>query len=222
MTFGQHLEELRRYLFRAILGLVVGCIVGLALGEKVVLFIQTPVRNALAKYYEQEAKDKTTTLSPEQKQLLSEAGYTKESDLEWLRETVANKHLSFEVRSYDAKSFSPRANGTGAATQGKDADPPHELKKIVLFDPIADDPRINMSAMGTQEAFMIWMKASLLAGVVLASPWIFYQIWQFVAAGLYPHERRYVHIFLPFSVALFSAARHWPFSSPSIKCSRSC
>ncbi len=52
---------------------------------------------------------------------------------------------------------------------------------------------------------MIYLKASLLVGVVLASPWVFYQIWQFVAAGLYPHERRYVHIFLPMSLVLFLA-----------------
>ena len=42
-------------------------------------------------------------------------------------------------------------------------------------------------------------------GVLLASPWIFYQIWYFVAAGLYPHERRYVHMYLPFSLGLFLA-----------------
>ena len=53
------------------------------------------------------------------------------------------------------------------------------------------------------EGFTVYVKASLLVGVLLASPWIFYQIWNFVAAGLYPHERRYVHIYLPFSIGLF-------------------
>jgi len=38
---------------------------------------------------------------------------------------------------------------------------------------------------------------------MLASPWIFYQIWAFVAAGLYQHERKYVHIYLPMSIGLF-------------------
>ncbi len=59
--------------------------------------------------------------------------------------------------------------------------------------------------MSFQEPFTIYLKASLLAGAVLASPWVFYQIWLFVAAGLYPRERRYVHIYLPFSVVLFLA-----------------
>ncbi len=38
---------------------------------------------------------------------------------------------------------------------------------------------------------------------IIASPGIFYFIWEFVSAGLYPHERRYVYFFLPSSVGLF-------------------
>ena len=44
MTFGQHLEDLRRCLFRAIVGLVIGCAVGFLAGEQVMNFIQAPVR----------------------------------------------------------------------------------------------------------------------------------------------------------------------------------
>ena len=70
---------------------------------------------------------------------------------------------------------------------------------------IADDSRIKTKSLSAHEAFIIFIKASLLAGVLISSPWIFYQIWSFVAAGLYPHERKYIHIFLPFSLALFLA-----------------
>jgi sec-independent protein translocase protein TatC len=52
---------------------------------------------------------------------------------------------------------------------------------------------------------MIWIKAAVITGVVFSSPWIFWQIWLFVAAGLYPHERKYVWVFLPFSLILFLA-----------------
>jgi sec-independent protein translocase protein TatC len=44
-----------------------------------------------------------------------------------------------------------------------------------------------------------------VVGVVLASPWIFYQLWTFVAAGLYRHEKKWVWTFLPISVGLFLA-----------------
>ena len=50
---------------------------------------------------------------------------------------------------------------------------------------------------------MIWMKAAFVTGVIVAAPYMFYEIWLFVAAGLYPHEKRYVHLFLPFSIFLF-------------------
>ena len=42
-----------------------------------------------------------------------------------------------------------------------------------------------------------------LGGAILSSPFVFYFLWSFVAAGLYPHEKHYVHLFLPFSVGLF-------------------
>jgi sec-independent protein translocase protein TatC len=43
------------------------------------------------------------------------------------------------------------------------------------------------------------MKISLIAGLILASPWVLYQLWKFIAAGLYKHERRAVYILAPFS-----------------------
>jgi sec-independent protein translocase protein TatC len=38
---------------------------------------------------------------------------------------------------------------------------------------------------------------------VLASPWVFWQLWSFVAAGLYPTEKRLVNYWLPMSLGLF-------------------
>lgn len=53
------------------------------------------------------------------------------------------------------------------------------------------------------EQFVTYIKVALFAAIFLSSPWIFYQLWGFVAAGLYPHERRYVNTFMPFSAILF-------------------
>ena len=62
----------------------------------------------------------------------------------------------------------------------------------------ADTP----TTLNVQEAFMVWFKVCLVCGFVIGSPWIFYQIWAFVAAGLYPHEKRLVHVYLPVSLGL--------------------
>jgi len=50
------------------------------------------------------------------------------------------------------------------------------------------------------EGFFVSMKAAFVAGIFLASPVIFYQIWSFVAPGLYEEERR-----LAVPVAIFTA-----------------
>src|SRR5262249_55977194 len=57
--------------------------------------------------------------------------------------------------------------------------------------------------LNVQEAFITYMKVAFISGFIFASPWIFYQLWLFVAAGLYPHEQKYVYTYLPMSIGLF-------------------
>ena len=52
------------------------------------------------------------------------------------------------------------------------------------------------------EGFMVFIQISLISAAAIASPWMLYQFWQFVAAGLYPHERKYVTKYLPLSILL--------------------
>jgi len=51
---------------------------------------------------------------------------------------------------------------------------------------------------GVTDAFFTKLKVSFIAGIFVASPAVFYQIWQFIAPGLYERERR---VGLPFSIA---------------------
>jgi sec-independent protein translocase protein TatC len=48
------------------------------------------------------------------------------------------------------------------------------------------------------EAFFTYMKVAFISGLILASPFVLYQIWAFVAPGLYRHEKKYV---VPFVLA---------------------
>ncbi len=50
--------------------------------------------------------------------------------------------------------------------------------------------------------FVVYINISLLCALVLASPWIVWQFWLFVAAGLYPHERKAVTRYVPLSIGL--------------------
>jgi sec-independent protein translocase protein TatC len=54
-------------------------------------------------------------------------------------------------------------------------------------------------------AFMFSMKVGVLSGLLLASPFVFSQLWLFVAPGLYAREKRVVIPFVFFSSLLFAA-----------------
>jgi sec-independent protein translocase protein TatC len=50
---------------------------------------------------------------------------------------------------------------------------------------------------------IMWMELPILAAVFIASPWIVYQVWAFIAPGLYKRERRWAVPFVLSSAGLF-------------------
>ncbi len=52
------------------------------------------------------------------------------------------------------------------------------------------------------EVFGAYIKVSLIGAVVVGSPWVLFQIWRFVAPGLYDREKRFVYFLLPLSAIL--------------------
>ena len=55
------------------------------------------------------------------------------------------------------------------------------------------------------EPFNLYLEVGFVAGLFVASPFVFYQLWLFIAPGLYRKEKRYVLPFLVSTVALFLA-----------------
>lgn len=55
------------------------------------------------------------------------------------------------------------------------------------------------------EMFITYIKVSLVAGIILAIPVIFYQLWMFLVPALYQREKRYLIPFVLFSSILFVA-----------------
>lgn len=56
---------------------------------------------------------------------------------------------------------------------------------------------------GVVEPFFIYLKAGFLGGVALASPIVLYEIWAFVAPGLYREEKKWFVSIVVFSLVLF-------------------
>jgi sec-independent protein translocase protein TatC len=61
----------------------------------------------------------------------------------------------------------------------------------------------KMIATGVITPFLVPMKVTLLASFVIALPWVLYQIWAFVAPGLYAHEKKLVMPLVVSSSLLF-------------------
>lgn len=55
------------------------------------------------------------------------------------------------------------------------------------------------------ETVLVYFKTCLMVGLILSAPYGLWQLWRFVASGLYASEQRYVKTFAPLSMALFAA-----------------
>jgi sec-independent protein translocase protein TatC len=53
------------------------------------------------------------------------------------------------------------------------------------------------------EPFMLYIKIGFLAGIFIASPLILYQVWKFIAPGLYSHEKKFAIPFVALSTVFF-------------------
>ncbi|WP_051957849.1 twin-arginine translocase subunit TatC [Desulfobacter vibrioformis] len=58
---------------------------------------------------------------------------------------------------------------------------------------------------GLPEAFFTYLKVSLLAGITLATPVLFYEFWMFVSPGLYRDEKKYILPIIILSLIFFIA-----------------
>lgn len=71
----------------------------------------------------------------------------------------------------------------------------------VAMEQLGFDPR--MIQLNPIESFIEYFKISLKFGLVLAAPWVLYQLWRFIATGLYSSERKIIRLFAPASILLF-------------------
>jgi sec-independent protein translocase protein TatC len=249
MSFGDHIEDLRRHLWRAIYGFGIALFISFFFGHIVVRFITAPVKNELTRFYnkrvkklltqqrEQGRQEKTNEQTVFRYQLIPRAhldalikGKSTEeiNRLPWPRivsreeqeerknPSLIERLLPFLAESKDKDPTFFDREGNVEEIKEQDMD-----KKIVRLPVAIRDPLFftadlqnaqralldidNPSTLNATEAFMVWFKVCIVCGIIVGSPWIFWQIWMFVAAGLYPHEKRLVHVYLPISLFLFLA-----------------
>jgi sec-independent protein translocase protein TatC len=196
MSFGEHIEELRVRLILALLGLLAGVILAfippLDLGWRVMKSMEAPAADALERFYRNEY-DKKAREAEEAKAISPtlEAVVPADTFFQALREFAPKMELPpVEQLKGKTLSFPLQYNQSTLikATQSS----------TVMIDK-------TLISLGPLETITIFFMVCLVTGLVVVSPWVFYQAWAFVAAGLYRHERHYVMRYLPMSLGLFLA-----------------
>jgi len=200
MSFGDHIEDLRYRLILALVGLFVGLIATFVpiplLGESIGMYVfdamERPAKITLDQFYEDQAK--------------------RDSD-----KARTTEKLSPPVTTlFSAKEFVEQVGKIAPKLAPMLPDPNSDEvkeKRITLtLTQVAADQIINavtltrrnpLISLAPLETITIYFMICMVSGLVLTSPWVFYQVWAFIAAGLYRHERHYVKKFLPFSLGLF-------------------
>jgi sec-independent protein translocase protein TatC len=198
MSFGEHIEELRTHLLRAVAGFLVALVLSFSFGSYVLEFIKAPVERELMEFYNRRYQKREAELASGKDTEHKELNQPKAVPIQVQKNELA-RILGLKVpdpapgeeNGEEWVSLPVRVRPLDLALATGDA------QRLLIGKPPL------LSTMGIMEAFMALVKVCILCGIVLGSPWIFYQLWAFVAAGLYTHEKRYVNVYLPVSLGLF-------------------
>lgn len=214
MSLGDHLEELRFRMIRALIGLGIGCAICLFFGRGIIRFMQGPYDDSTAKLMfnidlefqvdldqgtmteglRQELRNKGVTLSAEVK--VKRQGYLY-SGRRWLIDDGVEYRYCAKKEEAKVKKGKDKVKEEEDEVKKKEDEvkKKEETLNIYKLKPL--------QVIAVAAGFISYIKIAMIAGLLLTSPWVFYQLWMFVAAGLYTHEKRYVNIAAPFSAVLF-------------------
>lgn len=113
-------------------------------------------------------------------------------------------------RACEAFSRREKKRDYGALLQSvaekmKDNNPELSEALLAIREELLKRDPSKLTVLRYQEAFVSYLKVCFIVALLLSLPFGVYQLWRFIAAGLYPSERRTVGGFLPFSLLLFAA-----------------
>jgi sec-independent protein translocase protein TatC len=209
MSFLDHLDELRSRLIRSVIFVLVVFTGVWFVSDHIYNFLAVPVQRALRK--EQQTQVRLEGLK--NNETILPLSSLKEGDLGrfvFPEETRIGGSLISPGTSVLAKVAKVAPDQLGLFTEetlyvGNQVIPkgirlPLDFRAKPEEKPGRDDKLIVTSAM---EPFSLYVKVSLYTAISLAVPFLLWQIWAFVAPGLYPHERGYVTPFIGLSTISF-------------------
>ena len=231
MSFGDHIEELRYRMIWAIKWLLLFLVIGFILdaigtavgnddigvGRPMLKVITEPVESQTRDFYNRRTEklynEKIAKLTQSDPKRVSEIRKKLEANQNNLSELTAEERTILLGAPEDmpvdvyvkelTPAFGPPKPGTPEQISLTLRVYPARVTYLTNKGEGLLESKQYLTTLSAQEAFVVYFKVSILCGFVLASPFIFYQFWAFVGAGLYPHEKKYVFIFFGPSLILF-------------------
>lgn len=179
MSFTGHLEELRRRLLICVVALVAGMAVSYAFRDQLFEFILTPL------FMARESVDGVVEPEPEEMPQTAEEIAREAQKLS--KQALSSDDPDRAVR-YAAKAAGLAAKAVEAVERGEEIRAERERlrrqRSIAYTNPV--------------KPFWVSLQLALVGGICLSFGIILFQIWAFIAPGLYPREKRYA---IPFVLA---------------------
>lgn len=209
MSFLEHLDELRRRLVRSFVVVLIAGVISFYFSGEIYAFLAAPVQRALAEAQRQQLPiagfTGTETIATMTSLKENDAGrfvFSQETKLGNSLIPAGASVMARVLKDGEGRlaMFTDEALYSGNAVIPKGVRLPIELGAAVEAFSGINDKLIVTTAM---EPFSLYLKVSIYAAICLSLPFLLFQIWGFVAPGLYPHERAYVTPFILLSTISF-------------------
>jgi sec-independent protein translocase protein TatC len=196
MSFLDHLDELRSRLFRASVAIALAFIVCFIFSDSIYAFLDKPVREALART----------------QQVALEKGIIPVKAIDQLPDDATFDYVFGQEANLDGIVIPP---GTSVPAKLKTEEKGQRYivtaNKVVLGNKFIDEGfRLRTDAIGSfkssaergvtvhtlQGGFNLYIKVAFYGAIALSIPALLWQLWAFIAPGLYEHEKKYVWPFV--------------------------
>ena len=210
MSFLEHLDELRTRLIRSMAFVLIAAFACWFVSGYIYNFLERPVNRALAEAQDQR-RVPIAGLNGQVATVLLNSLHQNDKVRYAFPEPTRLGAVSIPAGTSVMARLDKDAQGTlGLYTDeplaaGSDLVPKDVKLPIDINTPYEKlrDPNDKLVVTTVLESFAIYVKVSLYAAIGLSVPFLLWQIWAFVAPGLYPHERKYVTPFIALSSIFF-------------------
>jgi len=210
MSFLEHLDELRTRLIRSMAFVLIAAFLCWFVSGYIYNFLERPVNRALAEAQDQR-RVPIAGLNGQVATIALNSLHQNDKVRYAFPEPTRLGAVSIPAGTSVMARLDKDAQGTlGLYTDeplaaGSDLVPKDVKLPIDINTPYEKlrDPNDKLVVTTVLESFAIYVKVSLYAAIGLSVPFLLWQIWAFVAPGLYPHERKYVTPFIALSSIFF-------------------